>query len=152
MSAWILMSLYFLVASVAGGSAQDRKFPTPGESEREAIVAAANQAIRTHLKGDPKLRRGDEIPEESWGEAILRLKPLRVRNDRVNVAIVLRDEDGVEEGLYVSIPISSYAPMVGDRFAVLEKLSGPDDRTFGTLYRYKLKKIRPDPGHHRQVP
>ena len=51
------------------------------------------------------------------------------------MAIVLRDEDGVEEGLYVSIPISSYAPMVGDRFAVLEKLSETDDRTFGTLIR-----------------
>ena len=98
MSAWILMSLCLLVASVAGGTAQDRQDPTPSKAEREAIVAAANQAIRTYLKGDPKLRRGDEIPRESWGEAILRLKPLRVRNDRVNVAIVLRDEDGVEEG------------------------------------------------------
>ncbi len=146
MRALLLMSLCFLVASVAGGTAQDRKFPTLGKSEREAIVAAANQAIRTYLKGDPKLRRGDEISEESWGEAILRLKPVRVRNDRVNVAIVLRDEDGVEEGLYVSIPISSYAPMVGDRFAVLEKLSETDDRTFGTLYRYKLKKAHPDAG------
>ena len=146
MSAWISMSLCFLVASVAGGTAQDRKFPTPGKAEREAIVAAANRAIRTYLKGDPKLRRGDEIPRESWGEAIRRLKPLRVRIDRVNVAIVLRDVGGVEEGLYVSIPISSYAPMLGDRFAVLEKLSEPDDRTFGTLYRYKLKKARTDAG------
>ena len=54
MSAWILISLCFLVASVAGGTAQDRKFPTPSKAEREAIVAAANQAIRTYLKGDPK--------------------------------------------------------------------------------------------------
>ena len=146
MSAWILMSLSLLVALLADGTAQDRKFPTPNKAEREAIVAAANQAIRTYLKGDPKLRRGDEIPRESWGETILRLKPLRVRNDRVNVAIVLREVDGTEEGLYVSIPISSYAPMVGDRFAVLEKLSEADDQTFGTLYRYKLKKARPDAG------
>ncbi len=146
MSALISMSLCLLVASVAGGTAKGRRDPTPNKLDREAIVAAANQAIRTYLKGDPKLRRGDEIPEESWGEAILRLKPLRVRNDRVNVAIVLRYADGVEEGLYVSIPISSYAPMVGDRFTVLEKLSEPDDRTFGTLYRYKLKEARPDAG------
>ena len=146
MRALLLMGLCFHVASVAGGTAQDRQESTPTKAEREAIVAAANQAIRTHLKGDPKLRRGNEVPEESWGEAILRLKPLRVRNDRVNVAIVLRDEDGVEEGLYVSIPISSFAPMVGDRFEVLEKLSETDDRTFGTLYRYKLKKALPDAG------
>ena len=71
MRAWILMSLCLLVASVAGGTAQDRQDPTPTKAEREAIVAAANQAIRTYLKGDPKLRRGDEIPRESWGEAIL---------------------------------------------------------------------------------
>ncbi len=146
MRALLLMSLCVLVASVAGGTAQDRQKPAPSKTEREAIVTAAKQAIRTYLKGDPTLRRGDEIPEESWGEAILRLKPLRVRNDRVNVAIVLRDGEGVEEGLYVSIPISSYAPMVGDRFAVLEKLSETDDRTFGTLYRYKLKKAHPDAG------
>ncbi|MEJ7636424.1 MAG: hypothetical protein WKF75_00150 [Singulisphaera sp.] len=62
------------------------------------------------------------------------------------MAIVLRDVDGAEEGLYVSIPISSYAPTLGDRFSVLEMLSQPDDTTFGTLYRYKLKKTRPDAG------
>lgn len=146
MRIWILMSLCFLIAWVAGASEENRKMPAPDKSEREAIIVAANQAIRTYLKGDPERRRGDEIPKESWGEAILRLKPLRVRDDRVNVAIVLREEGAVEEGLYVSIPISSYAPSVGDRFAFLEKLSQPDDRTFGTLYRYKLKKARPDAG------
>ncbi len=66
MSAWILMSLCLLIVSVAGGTAKDRQESTPSKAEREAIVAAANQAIRAHLKGDPKLRRGDEIPEESW--------------------------------------------------------------------------------------
>ncbi len=149
MRALLLMSLCLHVASVAGETAEDRQKPPQTKSERGAIITAANQAIQTCLKGDPKHRRRDEIPRESWGEAILRLTPLRVRNDRVNVAIVLRDVDGDEEGLYVSIPISSYAPIVGDRFAVLEKLSGPDDRTFGTLYRYKLKKA---PSHRLEGP
>jgi hypothetical protein len=112
--------------------------PKLGKSDREAIIAAANQAIHSHMKSDPAQRNGDEITKELWGDAILKLKPIQVRNDRVNVAIVLSKTDGAEKGLYVSIPISSYAPQLGDRFSVFKKLSEPDDKAFGSLYHYKL--------------
>lgn len=106
----------------------------------QAIVAAANLALRTHLKADKKRKTPDDIPAASWGDAIAALKPIRVRNDRANVAIVLSETDGLERGLYVSVPISSYAPRVGDRFTVLEKLGAGDDRSPGELYRYELRK------------
>jgi hypothetical protein len=71
------------------------------------------------------------------GDAITKLKPIRVRDDRVNVAIVLSEAGGVEEGLYVSVPISSYAPQAGD-FAVLERVGDATNPTFGHLDHYRL--------------
>ena len=55
----------------------------------------------------------------------------------MNVAIVLSEKGGVEEGLYVSVPISSYIPTARDGFVVYERL-GAGDRSLGHLYRYKL--------------
>jgi hypothetical protein len=110
--------------------------PELNQAQREAIVADANQALR---KYERKKDAPDDIDAGSWGEAIAKLKPIRVRNDRVNVAIVLSEKDGIEEGLYVSIPISSYAAQVGDRFALITKLSTEKDKSFGTLYHYKLQ-------------
>ena len=109
--------------------------PTLSKQERAAIVAAASQAIRSHLQ----IQKKDLIDPGFWGVAIASLKPIRVRNDKVNVAIVLSENGGVEEGLYVSIPISSYAAQVGDRFAVMDPLSRDEDQTFGRLYHYKMQ-------------
>ena len=116
-----------------GGSA-----PKLDQAEREAIVTAAGQAFAKHVQAGGKAESPDAIDASFWGEAITRLKPIRVRNDRVNVAIVLSEKRGVEEGLYVLNPISSYLPRVGDRFARLSRLSTDKDRSLGTLYHYEL--------------
>jgi hypothetical protein len=113
--------------------------PVLDKAQREAIVAAANQAFGKHVKGERKKEAPDEIVAANWGEAITKLKPIRVRNDRVNLAIVLSEKDGMEEGLYVSIPISSYLPRIGDRFTYIERLSTKEDKSFGTIYHYKLQ-------------
>jgi hypothetical protein len=115
------------------GSSLDR-------AKREAIIAAANQAVQKHMKGDQQERKGTEIEKEFWGEAIARLKPLRVRDDRVNVIIILKEDETTEECLYVSNPISSYAPGTDKRFLLFEKLTQPGDRAFGSIYRCKLRK------------
>jgi hypothetical protein len=112
--------------------------------KRMAIVKNANHAIYQYLRMDPKKRNGDEIPRRFWGKAILKLKPLRVINDRVNVAIVLRDDEQSEQGLYVAIPISSTTPGHGKSFALWEKLSKPEDKSFGELYRYSIEKLKRD--------
>ncbi len=54
--------------------------------------------------------------------------------------IVLAEDDRAEQGLYVSIPYSSYAPGHDDRFAAFELLTRPGDGGFGGLYRYRIKK------------
>ena len=106
------------------------------KEHREAIVAAANNAYKLHVNGPRMKESPDDIDKANWGDAIARLKPIRVRNDRVNIAIVLAENDGVEEGLYVSLPISSYIP---DRHAEMLKLSTRDDKSFGMLYYYQTK-------------
>jgi hypothetical protein len=114
--------------------------PKLNQAQREAIVKAASQAIAKHVKAERKKEVPDEIDVAFWGEAIAKLKPIRVRNDRINLAIVLGEKDGVEEGLCISIPISSYLPRVGDRFTHLTRLSGDKEHLTGTLYHYKLKQ------------
>jgi formylglycine-generating enzyme required for sulfatase activity len=115
--------------------------PKLDQAEREAIVAAGIQAIAKHRKAEKKEDAPNEIDAAFWGEPISKLKPIRVRNDHLNAAIVLSVKDGIEEGLYVSNPISSYAAAVGDRFALMTQLSTEKDRSFGTLYHYKCQPI-----------
>ena len=103
----------------AGDDPPQKKAAQFDQAEREAIVAAATLALNKHVRGERKKESPDEIDPAHWGEAITKLKPLRVRNDRINIAIVLAVNAGVEEGLYISNPISSYAAGVGDRFQVL---------------------------------
>ena len=106
------------------------------QEQREAIVAAANKAYKLHVNGPRKNDAPDVIDKDHWGDAIAKLKPIRVRDDRVNIAIVLAEKDGVEEGLYASLPISSYIP---NRYAEMLKLSTREDKSFGTLFYYRSK-------------
>ena len=131
-----------LAASLTPGDDDDppkKIVPELGQADREAIIAAATQAISKHAKAPRKKEAPDDIDADFWGQAIAKLKPIRVRNDHINVAIVLFEKDGAEEGLYVSNPISSYAARVGDRFTLLKRMSGEKDKSFGTLYHYKLQ-------------
>ena len=106
------------------------------KEQREALVAAANKTFQQHVKGQRKKEAPDDIDKAHWGNAIAKLKPIRVRDDSVNIAIVLAEKDGGEEGLYVSLPISSYMP---DRYAEMLKLSTREDKSFGTLYYFQSK-------------
>ena len=123
----------------AGDDPPKKNVPKLNQAEREAIVAAASQALDKHAKAERKKEAPDDIDAKFWGETISKLKPIRVRNDQVNVAIVLSEKEGVEEGLYVFNAYSSYLPRVGDRFALLTQLSTEKDKSLGTLYHYKLK-------------
>ena len=59
-----------------------------------------------------------EIPERYWAQGIRELKPIKVYTHRVNIVVVQKVRDNVEEGKYIYIPISSYLPMDGiDGFA-----------------------------------
>jgi hypothetical protein len=122
------------------------------QKERVAIVEEAGRAVQRYFRTDPKERKGDEIPKEFWGEAITKLKPVRVMHDRVNVAITLQDSDKIEQGLYVSLAISSYSPNHDKRFTTFEKLSQPEDKSFNTLYRYSIKKTNTEANKKSKEP
>jgi hypothetical protein len=124
---------------LAGDDPPKKKGVQLDQSQREAIVKAATQALNKHVRGEKKKETPDEIDAAHWGEAITKLKPIRVRNDRINIAIVLAENAGIEEGLYVSNPISSYLPQLDERFQVFTQLSTDKDKSFGLIYYYKLK-------------
>lgn len=56
----------------------------------------------------------DDIAKQYWTDEIKRLKPIRVYMHRGNIVVVQRASANREEGLYISIMISSYAPQSGD--------------------------------------
>jgi hypothetical protein len=135
--------LLFVAAVAIGG---ETNVPSLSSADREAIITAANQAVHKHMTSAPDQKRGMEIPRSLWGKAIEQLQPLRVLNDRVNVFIVMREDRISEEGLYVSVPISSYAPGHDERFLMFKDLTQPGDKAFGHIYECKMKKPQPTVG------
>src|SRR5262249_23045126 len=133
-----VITICFAAAPRGAGQDKGESIPKLNKTEREALVSAAQKAYQKHVKSDR--RDGNLIRKDYWGEAIERLNPQRVYSDGANVAIVLHDDGKSEGGIYVSLAISSYIPMVGERFLVLEALSEPGDKAAGSLYRYKAKK------------
>ena len=123
----------------SGDDPPEGNVPALDQPRREAIVESAFQAYLKHVKAERNKEAPNFIDSAFLGEAILKLKPIRVRNDRVNVAIVLSEKAGTEEGLYVSLPISSYSAGADDRFLLMKLLSAKEDRSFGRIYHYKLQ-------------
>jgi len=77
--------------------------------DAEATYAARVRATKGGTK-DPT----NEIYPTYWADGIKALNPIKVYTHRVNIVVVQRISDGVEEGKYIYIPISSYLPMTGD--------------------------------------
>jgi hypothetical protein len=139
-----LILISFVMAIAAALLSQAGEGPALDRAAREALIAAANQAVRQHMQSAPQERHGVEIAKAFWGPPIASLKPLRVRDDLCNVFIVLTEDATTETGLYVSNPISSYAPGHDQRWLLCEKLTQPGDRAFGELFRCKIRKDAPN--------
>ena len=76
-------------------------------------------ALQTHIRYIKAVNSGAqkpsvEIAKQYWADEIKRLKPIRVYRHRGNIVVVQRASANREEGLYISILISSYAPQSGD--------------------------------------
>jgi hypothetical protein len=126
-----------LLPTIAGDSSK-KTVPDLDETQCVAVITAATQAIAKHFKAERSKEKPNEIDAKFWGEAISKMKPIRVYNDRVNIAIVLFDKEGVEEGFYVQPVISSYAPQIGERFALMTRLETKEN-TFWTLHHYRTQ-------------
>jgi len=87
----------------------------PNVAAQTLTTAAYHSYVRllkTRKAG--RLPSDQEVPESCWAREIRALHPIRVYLHRVNVVVVQRASGNVEEGKYISIPISSYVPQNGD--------------------------------------
>ena len=82
----------------------------------DALTATATATCNNWLRMRPAGDRGplEEVPTICWTSSIRALHPLRVYLHRLNVAVVQAASGDTEEGKYVTVPISSYAPRSGD--------------------------------------
>ncbi|MEN6627935.1 MAG: hypothetical protein ABFD69_17050 [Candidatus Sumerlaeia bacterium] len=87
-----------------------------------SLQMAASETYRKYMTaavGAGAKHPATEIPPAYWADAIKELKPIRVYTHRVNIVVVQRVNEEVEEGKYIYIPISSYLPENGvDGFTV----------------------------------
>jgi len=80
------------------------------------LAEAAHQTFASHVRAINERKENSsstEIPKQYWAEGIKELKPIKVYTHRVNIVVVQKIRDNVEEGKYIYIPISSYLPMDG---------------------------------------
>jgi len=95
-----------------------QKKPGGGDADSFPDNLAAS-ALQTHIQYIKAVNSGaqepsDEISKQYWTDEIKRLKPIKVYNHRGNIVVVQRASANREEGLYISMLISSYAPRSGD--------------------------------------
>jgi len=90
----------------------------------EAAEATYVARLRATRGGTPDPT--NEIYPAYWADGIKALNPIKVYKHRTNIVVVQRISDGIEQGKYICIPISSYLPMTGDDGFVFspEPLSG----------------------------
>jgi len=79
----------------------------------------AEAALQTHIRYIKAVNSGTEKPsveisKQYWTDEIKRLKPITVYRHRGNIVVVQRASANIQEGKYISIMISSYAPRSGD--------------------------------------
>jgi len=75
-------------------------------------------ALQTHIRYIKAVNSGaekpsDEIAKQYWTDEIKRLKPIKVYRHRGNIVVVQRASANRQEGLYICIMTSSYAPQSG---------------------------------------
>ena len=108
----------------------------------------SGDAYRTFLSYTHSSKAGtdnipsDEIPSVYWADHIKRLNPIKVYIHRINIVVVQRSSDDIEEGKYIYIPISSYFPCTGDDgFMFYPDPMGEDTHTLGKdVYDFKRPK------------
>ena len=92
----------------------------PGSEEAGIIPDnLAIAALQTHAQYIKAVNSGqqepsDEISKQYWTDEIKRLKPIKVYMHRINIVVVQKATANIQEGLYIAIMISSYAPQSGD--------------------------------------
>ena len=111
--------LLFRAFSTAQTAEPPLQSVTSNDELREAVWTTYLAWNRSGEKLSPEEREKAEkngvidISSKYWAEPIKALKAVRVYSHRVNIAVVLRIQNDVEEGMYFLIPVSSYLPVNG---------------------------------------
>ena len=76
-------------------------------------------ALQTHIQYIKAVNSGaqeasDEISKKYWTDEIKRLNPIKVYRHGTNIVVVQKATANRQEGLYIILMISSYAPNSGD--------------------------------------
>ncbi len=114
---WVAILGGMLLVPVLGGC--PAKTPSP-EATRPSVEASPSvssltkAAEQTYANARSTSPTEGVIPPECWAAPIKALHPITVYTHRVNLVVVQRVHDGIEEGKYLYIPISSYLPHSGD--------------------------------------
>ena len=116
----VTLSLPFLVASLLA-AAQTRNSSVAAILSENSLKGAAIQTyanfVNAYTRGDANAwPEGSEaeIPAKYWTDPIKALKPIKVYIHRINIVVVQRMENGIEEGKYILNLVSSYLPQNGD--------------------------------------
>jgi hypothetical protein len=84
------------------------------EIRSAALWSDKNYQESWHGTPPPEVEYGEyEIPSQYWTDAIKELRPVKMYDHHLNVAVVLSIKDGVEEGIYIHNVISSYGLFPG---------------------------------------
>ncbi|MBN1515930.1 hypothetical protein JXA32_05130 [Candidatus Sumerlaeota bacterium] len=80
------------------------------------LVGDAQKTYVAYLKENKtgEAQQGVEISSEYWADGIKALNPAKVYLHLCNLVVAQNVEDGIETGVYIYLPISSYLPQSGD--------------------------------------
>ena len=95
-----------------------QKKPGGGDADSfpDNLAVAAHETYIRYIKAvnSGAQKPSDEISKQYWTDEIKRLKPITVYRHRGNIVVVQKASANIQEGKYISIMISSYAPQSGD--------------------------------------
>jgi hypothetical protein len=106
-----LFSCLFAVSGCQKKTGSEDVGPIPDNLTVSALQTHA-QYIKAVNSGQQE--RSEEISEKYWTDEIKRLNPIKVYMHRSNFVVVQKASANRQEGLYISMMISSYAPRSGD--------------------------------------
>lgn len=95
------------VLVLAGCGRKQDELPTVSEVTRVTVLPTGAFAVSEPYRFKPD----GSYAESCWGAPIRALNPIRVYDDRVNVAVVTSENAQEERGVYFTRLISSYSPM-----------------------------------------
>ncbi len=110
----VAVCLFGCLFAVSGCQKKTGSEDTASIPDNLAVSALQTHAQYIKAVNSGQQERSDEISEKYWTDEIKKLKPIKVYMHRTNIVVVQKAAPERQEGLYISIMISSYAPQSGD--------------------------------------